>query len=86
MAAFKMSKVVIVREAVVGTLVLATVPGYQAAVQVWNRTGWSSCGSYPEDRGTHRVWGRVGTGTRYHFTVPTTLTPIKYLNSDRIAT
>ena len=65
---------------------LATVPGYPAAVRVWNRTGWSSPGCYPENRGTHRVRGRVGTGPRFHSTVPTTLAPIKYLSSDRIAT
>jgi hypothetical protein len=66
--------------------VLAAVPGYLAAVQVSNRTGWSSLGGYPETRGTHRVRGRVETGLRFHFTVPTTFTPIKYLSSDRIMT
>jgi hypothetical protein len=67
-------------------IVLATVPGYPAAVRVWNRTGCSSPGCYPENRGTHRVRGRVGTGPRFHFTVLTTLAPIKYLSSDRIVT
>jgi len=67
-------------------LVLPTVPGYPAAVRVWNRTGWSSPGCYPENRGTHRVRGRVRTRPRFHFTVPPTLAPIKYLSSDRIMT
>jgi len=67
-------------------LVLATVPGYPAAVRVWNRTRWSSPGCYPENRGTHRVRGQVGTGPRFHITVPSTLAPIKYLSSDRIVT
>jgi len=67
-------------------LVLATVPGYPAAVRVWNRTRWSSPGCYPENRGTCRVRGRVRTGPRFHFKVPTTLAPIKYLSSDRIMT
>jgi len=67
-------------------LVLATVPGYPAAVRVWNRTGLSSSGCYPENRGTQRVRGRVGTGPRFHITVPATLPPIKYLSSDRIVT
>jgi len=67
-------------------VVLATVPGYPAGVRVWNRTGWSSPGCYLENRGTHRVWGRVRTGLRFHFTVPPTLAPIKYLSSDRIMT
>ena len=67
-------------------LVLATVPGYPDAVRVWNRTGWSSLGCYPENRGTHRVRGWVRTGPRFHFTVPTTLAPIKYLSSNRIMT
>jgi len=66
--------------------VLAMVPGYPPAVQVWNRTGWFSLGCYPEDRGTLRVWGRVRTGPRFHLPVPTTLARIKYLNSDRVAT
>jgi hypothetical protein len=67
-------------------LVLATVPGYPAAVWVWNRTGWSSPGCYPENRSTHRVRGRVGTGPRFHITVPATFAPIKYLGSDRMMT
>jgi len=67
-------------------VVLATVPGYPAAVRVWNRTGWSSSGCYPENRGTQRVRGRVGTGPRFHITVPATLPPIKYLSSDHIVT
>ena len=67
-------------------LVLATVPGYPAAVRVWNWTGSSTPGCYPENRGTHRVWGQVGTGLRFHITVPSTLAPIKYLSSDRIVT
>jgi hypothetical protein len=64
--------------------VLATVPGYPTAVRVWNLTGFSRPGCYPDMRGTHGVRGRVGTGTWFHFTVLTTLTPIKYLSSDRI--
>ena len=67
-------------------VVLATVPGYPAAVRVWNRTGWSSPGCSPENRGTHQVGGRVGTGPQFHITVPATLAPIKYLGSDRIIT
>jgi len=67
-------------------LVLATVPGYLAAVQVWNRTGWCSLGCFPENRGTQRVRGRVGTGPRFHITVPASLPPIEYLRSDRIVT
>jgi len=67
-------------------VVLATVPGYPAAVRVWNRTGWSSPGCYPENRSTHRVRGRVRTGPRFHFTVHPALAPIKYLSSDRIMT
>jgi len=67
-------------------LVLATVPGCPAAVRVWNRTGWSSSGCYPENRGTQQVRGRVGPGPRFHITVPATLPPIKYLSSDRIVT
>jgi len=31
-------------------------------------------------------FGRVGTGPRVHFAVPTFLAPIKYLSSDRIMT
>jgi len=67
-------------------VVLATVPGYPAAVRVWNRTGRSSPGGYAENRGTYQVRGRVRTGPRFHFTVPTTLAPIKYLSSDGIMT
>ena len=67
-------------------LVLATVPGYPAVVRVWNRTGWSSLGCYPEDRGTNQVRGRVRTGPQFHFTVSTTLATIKYLSFDRIMT
>ena len=67
-------------------VVLATVPGYPAAVRVWNRTGRSSPGGYAENRGTHQVRGQVRTGPRFHFTVPTTLAPIKYLSSDGIMT
>jgi len=66
--------------------VLATVLGYPAAVRVWNRTGWSSPGCYPENSGIHRVRRWVGTGPRFHFRVPPTLAPIKYFSSDRIAT
>jgi hypothetical protein len=62
------------------------VPGYPATVWVSNWTEWSSPGFYPENRGTHRVQGWVRTGLRFHFTVPPTLAPIKYLSSDRIAT
>jgi len=47
--------------------------------------GWGP-GSDPEYRGTQRVQGRVRTGPLFHLTVPTTLSPIKYLNSHRIAT
>jgi len=67
-------------------VVVATVPGHQAAVRVWNRTGRSSLGCYPENRGTQRVRGRVGTGPQFHITVPATLPPIRYLSSDRIVT
>jgi hypothetical protein len=67
-------------------LVSATVRGYLAAFRVWNRTGWSSSGCYPEHRGTQRVRGRVGTGARLDIAVPITLPPIKYLSSDRIVT
>jgi len=67
-------------------IVLATVPVYLAAVLARNQTRWSSPGCYPENRGTHRLRGRVGTGPRFHFTVPTPLAPIKYLNSSCIAT
>jgi len=59
------------------SIVLATVPGYPAAVRVWNRTGCSSPGCDPENRGNHRVRGRVGTGPRFPFMVPTSLAPIK---------
>jgi len=69
-----------------GTTTVSMVPGYPAAVQVWNWTGWSSPGCYPENRGTHRVRGRVGTGPRFHITVPSTFAQIKYLSSDRIVT
>ena len=65
---------------------LAIVAGYPAAVRVWNQTGWASPCCYPEKRGTHRVWGQVGTRPPFHFTIPTTLPPINYLNSDYIAT
>jgi hypothetical protein len=65
-------------------VVLTTVPGYPAAVRVWNRTGWSSHGCDTDNSGTHRVRGQVRTRLRLHFTVPTTLAPIKYLSSDRI--
>ena len=68
------------------SLVLATVPGYPAAVLVSIQTGWSSPGCNPENRGTHRVRGQVWTGPRFHFTVPTTLAPIKYLSFDCIMT
>jgi len=67
-------------------LVLARVLGYPAAVRVWNRTGRSSPGCYPDNRGCHWVRWRIGTGPQFHFTVPATLAPIKYLNSDHIAT
>ena len=67
-------------------VVLATVPGFPAAVRVWTRTGWSCPGCYPENRSTHRVQGQVRTGPRFHYAVPTTLAPIKYLSSDRIMT
>jgi hypothetical protein len=67
-------------------LVVATVPGYPAAVRVWNQTGPSSLGCYPEDWGTHQVRGQVGTGLRHDITVHTSLAPTRYLSSDRIAT
>ena len=67
-------------------VVLAMVPGYPAAVRVWNRTGWYISGCYPENRGTHRVRSRVRTGPWFHFTVPTPLARIQYLSSDRIMT
>ena len=66
--------------------VLATIPDYPVAVRVWNWTAWSRPGCYPENRGTHWVQGHVGTGPWAHFTVPTTVPSIKYLNSDHIAT
>jgi hypothetical protein len=55
---------------------------------VSNSSGLPGCGPdcYPENRGTWRVRGRVGTGLLLHFTVPTTFAPFKYLNSDCIAT
>jgi hypothetical protein len=65
---------------------LATVLGYPAPVRVWNRTGWSSAGCYPENRGTHQVRERVGTTLRFYITVPATLAPIKYLGSGDIMT
>jgi hypothetical protein len=67
-------------------LVLATVPGDPAAVQVWNRTGSSNLGCLPDSRGTQWVRGRTGTGLRFHFPVPSTLAPIKYSSFDRIMT
>jgi len=66
--------------------VLATVPGYPAAVQAWNRTRWFGPGCHSENRGTQQVRGQVRTELQFNFTVPTTLAPIKYLNSHRIAT
>jgi len=68
------------------SVVLATVPGYLAAGWVWNRTGRSGLSCYLENRGTQRIWGRGRTGPQYNFMVPTTVAPIKYLNSYRIAT
>jgi len=68
------------------SLVLAMVPGYPAAVRIWNRTGWSSPDCYPENSSTYQVLGQVVTGPLFHYMVPTTLAPIIYLNSDRIAT
>jgi hypothetical protein len=70
----------------VSWVVLATVLGYPAVVRVWNRTRWLSPGCYPESRGTHQLQGRIGTGPRFHFMVPTTFAAIKYVNSDHIAT
>jgi len=67
-------------------IVLATVPGSPAVVRRLNRTRWSSPGCYPENRGTHRVRGWVGTGPWFHIMVPATLAPIKYLGSDRVTT
>jgi len=67
-------------------LVLATGPGYPAAVCDWIRTGQSSPGCYLENSGTRQVWGRVRTGPRFHFPDNTTLAPIQYFNSHRIAT
>jgi hypothetical protein len=67
-------------------IVLATVPGYPAVVRVWNRTRRSSPGWNTENRGTRWVRGRVGTALWFHLTVPTRVAPIKYLNSNRIAT
>jgi len=67
-------------------VVLATVPGYPAAVRVCTRTRRSSPGCDPQIRGTNWVRGGVRTGPLFHFTVPTTLTPIPYLSSDRIMT
>jgi hypothetical protein len=36
-------------------VVLAMVPGYPAAVWVWNWTGWFRSGCHPKNKGTHRV-------------------------------
>jgi hypothetical protein len=68
------------------SLVLATVLGYPAPVWVWNWDLRSSPSWYPEHRGTHWDCGRVWTGPQFHFPVPTTLAPMKYFNSDYIAT
>jgi hypothetical protein len=67
-------------------LVLATIWGFPDAVRVWNRTGWSRPGCYPEYMGTCEVRRRVRTGPQLDFTVPITVSPIKYLNSHHIAT
>jgi len=67
-------------------VVLATVPGYPAAVRDWDQTGRSSQGCYPWNNCTHRVRGGVQTGLRFHFTVPTSMAPIKHLSFDRIMT
>jgi hypothetical protein len=67
-------------------VVLAMVPGYPAMVQNVNWTGWSSPGCYLEPRGTYHVLGGVGTGPRFHITVPAALPPVKYLGSDHIMT
>jgi len=58
------------------------------AGSVSNGSGLPGCGPgcYPENRGTHRVQGRVRTRPRFHFTVPTTLAPIKYSSFDCIMT
>jgi hypothetical protein len=78
-----------INESMAGTvpeLVLAMVADYPAEDRVRNWTGWSSPGCYPENRGTHRVRGGVGTRPLFHITVPATVGPIKYLGSDRIMT
>jgi hypothetical protein len=67
-------------------VVLATVSGNLAAVLIWNRTGRSSPGCYPDNMGTHQVRGLVRTGSLLHFTVPTTLAAIQYLNSHNLGT
>jgi hypothetical protein len=68
------------------TVLLSMVRDHPAAVQVWNRTGWSSPDCYPENKGTHQVRGRVGTGPRLHTMVPANLVRIKYLGCDRTMT
>ena len=67
-------------------LVLAMIRGYPAADWVWDRTGLSGPGCYPEYRGTHQVRGRVRTGQWFRFTIPTTLAPIMNLSFHRIVT
>jgi len=67
-------------------VVVAMVLGYLAAVQVWNLPRGSSPVCYPGHMYTLRVWRWVRTGPQFYFTVPTSLAPIKYLNSYFIAT
>jgi len=59
---------------------------------VSNGSGLPGCGTglepgcYPEYRGTHQVLGQVRTGPQVHFTVPTTLAPIKIWSSHCMVT
>jgi hypothetical protein len=80
-------------------VVLATGPGNPPAVR-FLAGGSVRFGSLPGQKPNRYVlagllpgpnrnpvfFGRVGTGPRVHFAVPTFLAPIKYLSSDRIMT
>jgi len=57
-------------------LVLATVPGYLAAVQDWNQAGLCGPGGHRDSRCTNRVRSQVRTGLWFHFKVPKTLAAI----------
>jgi hypothetical protein len=67
-------------------VVLATVPGCPAAFLVWNRTGCSGPGVYPELRGTQRDRGRVWSAPRFHLIFATPMAQILYLSFDCIMT